>query len=157
MRSLNRLEFAWRDDSERRSRPTQPKVLTMTPATSADWEMAIVLPLGVVANQLRRIEEQLRLLDMKALDFARQRENRNLRGLIEARLEHIHEALGSITGLVSDIEADIQPRSADVARASITEATVPPGTRVSVDGSRSSRDTGGSEYSTRPSSADRDD
>jgi len=46
---------------------------------------------------------------MKALDFARDRENRTVHGKIEARLEQISETLVSVAGLVSDIEADIAP------------------------------------------------
>jgi len=75
--------------------------------------MAIILPLGVIANQLMKIEAQLRLLNMKALKFAAERDSGRLTGLIEDRLEHINAALDSIRGLVSDIEADIQPRKPD--------------------------------------------
>jgi hypothetical protein len=135
----------------------KPKVLAMTQGSSADWELAIVLPLGVVANQLRRIEEQLRFLDMKALSFARERENGTVRGLIEARLEHINEVLRAITDLTSNIEADIQPESPDVTRASIKDETVSPGSYVASDDVRSSHDTVDSQYSRRKSYADRDD
>jgi len=85
----------------------------MTEASSANLEMAIILPLGVIANQLMKIEAQLRLLNMKALKFAAERDSGRLTGLIEDRLEHINAALDSIRGLVSDIEADIQPRKPD--------------------------------------------
>jgi hypothetical protein len=47
----------------------------MTEASSANLQMAIALPLGVVSNQLMRIEADLRLLNMKALDFGRDRKN----------------------------------------------------------------------------------
>ena len=86
----------------------------MTEASSANLELAIVLPLGVVANQLMRIEAELRLLNMKALTVARERENGRLTGLIEARLDNINEVLESIRGLVSEIESDIHPRPANV-------------------------------------------
>ena len=82
----------------------------MTGASSANMEMAVILPLGVVANQLMRIEAQLRLLNMKTLDFAKERDHGHLAGLIDARLEHINEALESIRDLVSDIKADIHPK-----------------------------------------------
>ena len=72
-------------------------------------EMAIVLPLGVVGHQLMRIEADLRLLNMKASDFARERDNAPHTRLIEARLEQINEALDSIRILVSDIAADLHP------------------------------------------------
>lgn len=80
----------------------------MTEASATNLEMTIILPLGVVVNQLMRIEADLRLLNMKALDFAKERKNTDLTGLIETRLETINEALDSIRSLVSDIEADIQ-------------------------------------------------
>jgi ubiquinone biosynthesis protein COQ9 len=85
----------------------------MTEASSANLELSILLPLGVVANQLMRIEAELRLLNMKALKVARERENQRLSGLIEARLDNINDVLDSIRGLVSDIAADIQPRPID--------------------------------------------
>jgi len=81
----------------------------MTPASPADWEMAIVLPLGAVLNQLQRIESQLRLLNMKALDFARDGDNPMPRSGIDARLEQISDVLGSVARLVADIGADIAP------------------------------------------------
>ena len=86
----------------------------MTEASSANLELAILLPLGVVANQLMRIEAELRLLNMKALTVERERESGRLTGLIETRLDNINEVLDSIRGLVSDIEADIRPRPAMV-------------------------------------------
>jgi uncharacterized protein YicC (UPF0701 family) len=86
----------------------------MTEASAANLEMAIALPLGVVASQLMRIEADLRLLNMKTLTVEREREGRRLTGLIETRLDNINEILDSIRGLVSDIEADIRPRAANV-------------------------------------------
>ena len=81
----------------------------MTETSHANWDMTIILPLGVVASQLMKIETHLRLLNMKAMDFAQEREPGRISGLIGARLEHINEALDSIRGLVSAIQADIQP------------------------------------------------
>jgi hypothetical protein len=83
----------------------------MTETPSVNLEMALVLPLGVIANQLMRIEADLRLLNMKAVDLAKERETGRHTGLIEARLERIHEVLDAIRSLVSDIEADIQPKT----------------------------------------------
>lgn len=88
--------------------------VVMTEASSANFEMSINLPLGVLANQLMRIEADLRLLNMKALRCARERENQRLTGGIEARLDNINETLESIRDLVSDIEDCLQPRSTDV-------------------------------------------
>jgi hypothetical protein len=81
----------------------------MKEASSGNMEMAIVLPLGVVGHQLMRIEADLRLLNIKALDFARERDNAPHTRLIEARLEQINEALDSIRVLVSEIAADLNP------------------------------------------------
>jgi hypothetical protein len=71
--------------------------------------MAMVLPLGVVAHQLMKIEADLRLLNMKALDFATERQNAPHTGLVESRLEKINEALDSIRALVAAIAADLHP------------------------------------------------
>jgi hypothetical protein len=59
-----------------------------------------------------RIEADLRFLNMKALAFAKEGENTGPARQIAARLERINEALDRIRGLVSDIEADVQPRPA---------------------------------------------
>ena len=96
--------------------PKQPEVMTMSEAPSANLELAIVLPLGVLVNQLMRIEAQLRLLNMKTFDFAEDCSRVPFAGPIAANLEKIHDALDSISGLVADIEADVRPRSADAAR-----------------------------------------
>ena len=79
----------------------------MSKASSTDWELAIDLPLAVVASQLMRIEEQLRLLNMKAADTVKERDGGRRNGAISARLEHINKALDSIRTLMSDIETDI--------------------------------------------------
>ena len=88
----------------------------MSEAPSANLELAIVLPLGVVVNQLMRVEAHLRLLNMKTLDFAKECSQAPFAAPIAANLEQIHDALDSIRGLVADIEADVRPRSADAAR-----------------------------------------
>ncbi|MGA2397099.1 MAG: hypothetical protein ABSG30_03410 [Steroidobacteraceae bacterium] len=72
-------------------------------------ELTIALPLGVVANQLMRIETDLRFLSMKASAYASERENGDLAANIRGRLEKINESLDLIRGVVSDIEANIQP------------------------------------------------
>jgi hypothetical protein len=71
--------------------------------SSTDLELAIVLPLGVLAHQLMRVEAQLRLVNMKALDLATENDQRDSAALINAKLEHISEALDSIRTLVTDI------------------------------------------------------
>ena len=84
----------------------------MTEASPANLELAIALPLGVVANQLMRIETDLRFLNMKASAYASELENGNLAAKIAGGLERINEALDLIRGLVADMEANIQPTSA---------------------------------------------
>ena len=79
----------------------------MNRTSSSEWELAIDLPLGVVASQLMRIEEQLRLLNMKAADFVRERDSDRRSGAIAIRLERINRALDSIRTLMADIETDI--------------------------------------------------
>ena len=81
-------------------------------------EMTIVLPLDVAANKLLRIDEELRHLNMKVLSFEEERESGHLSGLIEARLERIHETLDSIRERLSDLNSDIQPARRDISRAS---------------------------------------
>ena len=85
----------------------------MAKASSANLEMVLILPLGVVANQLMKIEADLRLLNMKALDLVNEDGGAGHAGPIGARLENINEALDSIRRLISDMEADIRPWSAN--------------------------------------------
>jgi hypothetical protein len=73
-------------------------------------ELAVALPLGVVANQLTRIEADLRFLSMKASAYVDERENGELAAKVSGGLEKINEALDLIRGLVADLEANIQPR-----------------------------------------------
>ncbi len=84
----------------------------MTEASPANLELAIALPLGVIANQLMRIETDLRFLNMKALACANERENGDLAAKIAGGLEKINGALDLIRGLVADMEDNIQPTSA---------------------------------------------
>jgi hypothetical protein len=83
----------------------------MTEPSPANLELTIALPLGVVANQLARIEADLRFLSMKAAGYATERENGNLAALVSGGLEKINEALDLIRSLVADMEANIQPTS----------------------------------------------
>jgi hypothetical protein len=84
----------------------------MTEASPANVELAISLPLGVVANQLIRIETDLRFLNMKTLAYANERENGDLVAKVAAGLEKINGALDLIRGLVAELEANIQPTAA---------------------------------------------
>jgi paraquat-inducible protein B len=130
----------------------------MTKASSANLEMAIILPLGVVANQLMKIEADLRHLNMKTLDFVNEDGGGRHTVLIEARLENINEALDSIRRLVSDMEADIHPWSAEMTHASAKEYSSRAGTHLALeDDSLPPPDTVHSKYSNRKSAPDRDD
>jgi len=82
----------------------------MTHTPSSQWEISIVLPLGVIANQLMKAEEQLRLLNMQRLEIANRPENARIHNLIESKAEHIHRTLDSIRGLISDIQTDMNPK-----------------------------------------------
>jgi hypothetical protein len=129
----------------------------MTERPPVSLEMALVLPLGVIANQLLRIEADLRLLNMKALDLARARESGRHTGLIEARLERINEALDAIRSLVSDMEADIQPKAREVKHTSIDTHTLPPGTHVPAEELHSPSEAVHPAPSNRMPSPDQDD
>jgi hypothetical protein len=86
----------------------------MKQAASANLEMTMVLPLGVIANQLVRIEADLRLLNLKALILAPEPGNECPAERVEATLANINETLDSIRSLVTGIEGHIQPRSTAV-------------------------------------------
>ena len=128
----------------------------MTEASSANLEMAIILPLGAVANRLMKIEADLRLLNMKALDFARGRENEHLTGRIEAGLENIIETLESIRELVSDIEGCIQPTSTNATGALSMKHISQADSQRPMDETRSSSDVVYSHANRKPH-PDRDD
>jgi hypothetical protein len=85
----------------------------MSDHSGANFELSILLPLGVVANQLMKVEADLRFLNAKTSPYAGELAGAGMAGQAAARLETINEALETIRGLVSDIEADIQPRAAN--------------------------------------------
>jgi hypothetical protein len=78
----------------------------------ANFELSILLPLGVVANQLMKVEADLRFLNAKTTAYADEHPGGDMAGQVAAQLERINEALEVIRGLVADIETDIHPRSA---------------------------------------------
>ena len=82
----------------------------MTETSPASAELAILLPLGVIANRLMAIEADLRVINMKTLDCAQTRENAGLAAQAAARLERISEALEVIRELVSEMETGLHPR-----------------------------------------------
>jgi hypothetical protein len=81
----------------------------MTDKSATSLELTVGLPLDVVADKLRRLEAELRVLNMKAI--AATDEAHGLGAKIELRVEAIYEALDSIRGLVSHIEADVRPKA----------------------------------------------
>jgi hypothetical protein len=80
------------------------------PATSV--ELAIALPLGAVANQLMRVESDLRFLSAKTSGDPPDRDAAGRVAQVAARLEQINETLEAIRGLIADIERDLQPNPA---------------------------------------------
>jgi hypothetical protein len=82
----------------------------VTEKSASNPELAMGLPLDVVANRLRRIEADLRLLNMKT-EVANDGADAHLSAMIEARIETIYEALDSIRTLVSDIGSNRKARS----------------------------------------------
>jgi hypothetical protein len=95
----------------------------MTNSSAATVELAIMLPLGVVANQLKRIETDLRFLNMKALGYAEERVSGTVGAQISVRLEQINEALDLIRGLAADFGADVLPKSASAVAAPLKDQT----------------------------------
>jgi hypothetical protein len=85
----------------------------MSDPSPANFELSIVLPLGVIANQLLKVEADLRFLNAKTATYASERPSGAMAGQVTARLERINEALEVIRGLVADIETDMQPKSAN--------------------------------------------
>jgi hypothetical protein len=83
----------------------------MTEPSPANLELAIALPLGVVANQLTRIEADLRFLSMKAAACVDERDSGQLAAKLAGGLEKINEALDAIRDLVADMQANIQAAS----------------------------------------------
>jgi hypothetical protein len=79
----------------------------MSDPSPVNVELSIALPLGVVANQLMKVEADLRLLNAKTSAYASQGLS-GAAGQVAARLEKINEALEVIRGLVAEIENDIQ-------------------------------------------------
>jgi hypothetical protein len=78
-------------------------------ALPVNIELSIVLPLGVIANQLAKVEAELRFLNAKTSVYGGERLGSGVAGQVSARLERINQALEVIRGLVADIETDIQP------------------------------------------------
>jgi hypothetical protein len=78
----------------------------------ANFELSFVLPLGVIANQLLKVEADLRFLNAKTSIYANGGPGGAVAAQAAGQLEKIDETLEVIRGLVSDIEADIHPTPA---------------------------------------------
>ena len=107
----------------------------MKDKSSADWETAIVLPLGVVAGQLGKIEAQLRSLNMTAMRLATA-DGRHHALVADTQLDAILERLECIGVLVADIQRDLHPRVEFTDRLSIVP-TLPSASSVDRDGASS--------------------
>ena len=84
----------------------------MTDPAPANAELTVLLPLGVIANQLMKLEADLRLLNAKTLAYASQRPGGDLAVQVAGLLEKINEVLERIRDLITDFEADIELDSA---------------------------------------------
>jgi predicted transcriptional regulator len=80
--------------------------------SASSVELAIALPLGVAASQLKRVESDLRFLSAKTAVFPQSRGGVDVVKQVAARLEQINEALDSIRALIVEIERDLQPKTA---------------------------------------------
>jgi hypothetical protein len=84
----------------------------MSEASTANFELSLVLPLGVIANQLMKVEADLRFLNAKTSAYAGERLGSAVAVQLAAQLEKIHAALEAIRALVAEVETDIQPKPA---------------------------------------------
>lgn len=82
----------------------------MTETSPASAQLAILLPLEVIANRLMAIEADLRLINIRALSYAQTRESASLATQAAARLERISEALDLIRDLVAEMQTGLQSR-----------------------------------------------
>lgn len=87
-----------------------PRMLELN-SPPANFELSFALPLGVVANQLMKVEAELRFLSARAGAYASGSPAGDVPGQVAARLEQINEALEVIRALMQDIEAGFQPKS----------------------------------------------
>jgi hypothetical protein len=79
-----------------------------SPASQVDWEMALGLPLGVLANKLIKIEGELRFLAMKAAEQSGEDRAKSTQS-IDAKIETMHQALESIHSLLARLQSDFHP------------------------------------------------
>lgn len=86
----------------------------MSESPPANFELSVVLPLGVIANQLLKLESELRFLHARTSACAREPPGADMAAQAAARLEKINVALEAIRTLAADIETDIQPKFAGI-------------------------------------------
>lgn len=72
----------------------------------ANVEIELMLPLAALSHRLSQVEAQLRLLNMKALEYCGERDGGALARVTGAQLDHIDEALDSIRQVLSDLRKD---------------------------------------------------
>jgi hypothetical protein len=77
-----------------------------------NFELAVVLPLGVAANQLMKLESELRFLNAKLSGY--DEEGGSVRGDAAARLEKMSEAVDAIRQLIAELQAGLQPQAPGV-------------------------------------------
>jgi hypothetical protein len=68
-------------------------------------EITLLLPLGVVAHQLVKLEGQLRSISIRSTGGSEPVEEPAIGAPVAATLERIHELLASLQSLVNEIEA----------------------------------------------------
>lgn len=79
----------------------------MSDPSAANFELSIMLPLGVITNHLMKVETDLRFLNAKTLAYAKQHPAGDLAAKVAGRLEKINEALEQIQDLIAEFEADM--------------------------------------------------
>jgi hypothetical protein len=77
----------------------------MTGSNGANFELTVVLPLGVLANQMMKLEMDLRFLSARSPLFGEAREDARLNAQFNARLEQIHQAMDGIYSLLAELES----------------------------------------------------
>lgn len=82
----------------------------MTETSPASAELAILLPLGALANRLMAVEADLRSINLRALDCVQSREHASLAAQAALRLDRIIEALDLIRDLVSQMETGLDTK-----------------------------------------------
>lgn len=75
-----------------------------------DWETTLDLPLGTIGEHIRRVETELRAVDIVAAGTPGGGLPEVAARAVAARLEAIRTTLDVIEGLILDVEAHLAPR-----------------------------------------------